>query len=686
MWNLEFRAPGRETSAAELVARAWPQASPQQRDKAFAAGEVRVAGDVVRASHLSIAAGTRVQVVAREGLLEQQPVTADVLQRGEDFCVVNKPAGWPSHEATPGGLDARALVATALNCSIDSLWPVHRLDADVAGAWLIALSKEAASRLSLAFAEDSVRKEYRAITPMLPWREGRFRAGIDGKAAETIFRIIERKNEDEEDPRETCEVSLTLVTGRTHQLRRHLAGARCPIVGDSLYGGTMAAGGLRLYSHSIAIEAEGIGATAPEPTGFHVDEPIYGDQSQEIEIDVSHATAVALAKGHPWVLTDTETTDVAGLRPGSMALARSVRGKAVGQCLIEGPGKITARAWSLNDGGNRRPASVSARVDAALKRRGKLFENTTGPRATTSFRLIHGEADGLPGLMIDRVGDELRVLSMWRGSQGFEEEVIDRISDTLGAETPVVMVRHFIERPKGQFLSTLAYRGTPSEERFVVQERGLSFEVDTGLGEPFRSRPGFGLYIDQRRNRERVAKHVRSAGGGKWLNLFCHTGAFSVAALDAGADEVTSVDLSKPYLRTLEHNLELNNIAPNRHTTIKMDVQRFVEKWTSKDRFDGIILDPPTAAAAGKQFWSVRKGQAQLVERCLSHLAPKGALLVCRNDHGAKESLRDLVNAAAKRGAVKLAAIGEAGAGPDFPSLKGFREGDAFDGVFATRK
>ncbi|MFT5695921.1 MAG: 23S rRNA (cytosine1962-C5)-methyltransferase, partial [Myxococcota bacterium] len=249
-----------------------------------------------------------------------------------------------------------------------------------------------------------------------------------------------------------------------------------------------------------------------------------------------------------------------------------------------------------------------------------------------------------------------------------------------------VMVRHFVERPKGQFLSTLAYRGMPSEAPFVVQERGLSFEVDTGLSEPFRSRPGFGLYIDQRRNRERVAKHIRAAGGGKWLNLFCHTGAFSVAALDAGADQVTSVDLSKPYLRTLERNLELNNIAPNRHTSMKMDAQRYVEKWTSRDRFDGIILDPPTAAAAGKQFWSVRKGQAQLVERCLSHLAPKGALLVCRNDHGAKESLRDLVNAAAKRGGVKLQAVGEAGAGPDFPSLKGFREGDAFDGVIATRK
>ncbi|MBC8341417.1 MAG: RNA pseudouridine synthase [Proteobacteria bacterium] len=123
--------------------------------------------------------------------------------------------------------------------------------------WRLAdrtLTQEAASRLSTSFAQDVVTKEYRALAPRLPWHEGRFRAGVDGKAAETIFRVLSGESADTpaRDPHpEICEVSLTLVTGRTHQLRRHLAGARCPILGDNLYGGAMVAGGLRLYSRRI---------------------------------------------------------------------------------------------------------------------------------------------------------------------------------------------------------------------------------------------------------------------------------------------------------------------------------------------------------------------------------------------------------------------------------------------------
>jgi 23S rRNA-/tRNA-specific pseudouridylate synthase len=313
MWNLDFRAPGHELDVQELVARAWPQASPKQRNAAISAGEVRIAGEVTREAKTRVAPGSRVQVVAREGQLVSSPPAIEILQRGQDFCVVDKPTGWPSHAATAGGPDARALVAASLDSSIDDIWPVHRLDADVSGAWLIALTQEAASRLSTSFAQDVVTKEYRALAPRLPWCEGRFRAGVDGKAAETIFRVLSEESEapPARDPHpEICEVSLTLVTGRTHQLRRHLAGARCPILGDNLYGGAMVAGGLRLYSRRIEIQDEDVNATAPEPAGYAVEEPIYSTSDKPVEITVSHATAVALERGHPWILTDTERFDV----------------------------------------------------------------------------------------------------------------------------------------------------------------------------------------------------------------------------------------------------------------------------------------------------------------------------------------------------------------------------------------
>ncbi len=110
-----------------------------------------------------------------------------------------------------------------------------------------------------------------------------------------------------------------------------------------------------------------------------------------------------------------------------------------------------------------------------------------------------------------------------------------------------------------------------------------------------------------------------------------------------------------------------------------------MERLPKGERFDGIVLDPPTAAAAGRRFWSVRKRQAKLIGLCLERLRPGGVLLACRNDHGAKGALSDVVSRVAAASRVRLGDLKEAPPGPDFPRLAGFREGDAFEGVLATR-
>ncbi len=111
----------------------------------------------------------------------------------------------------------------------------------------------------------------------------------------------------------------------------------------------------------------------------------------------------------------------------------------------------------------------------------------------------------------------------------------------------------------------------------------------------------------------------------------------------------------------------------------------YVERMARGERFDGIILDPPTAAAAGRRFWSVRKRQSKLISLCLHRLRSGGTLLACNNDHGSKESLYDTVSKVAAESRVRLSDLREAQPGKDFPRLPGFREGIAFDGVVATR-
>jgi 23S rRNA G2069 N7-methylase RlmK/C1962 C5-methylase RlmI len=237
-----------------------------------------------------------------------------------------------------------------------------------------------------------------------------------------------------------------------------------------------------------------------------------------------------------------------------------------------------------------------------------------------------------------------------------------------------------VELIQGKFPPSDPDPGTP---RLQVWERGLRFWIDPGLAHPEQPSPGVGLFLDQRENRERVA--TLASAGGRWLNLFAHTGAFSVALLAAGAREVTSVDLSGTYLRWLEENLVLNGLRSPRHRAVQGDGRRALARLPQAERFDGIVIDPPTAAAAGRRFWSVRRDLAPLVGTALGHLEPGGALLVCRNDRAPRGALARLVEEEATRVRVGLARIDAAPPGADFPSLSAFPEGDPFEGVLVQR-
>jgi 23S rRNA G2069 N7-methylase RlmK/C1962 C5-methylase RlmI len=115
--------------------------------------------------------------------------------------------------------------------------------------------------------------------------------------------------------------------------------------------------------------------------------------------------------------------------------------------------------------------------------------------------------------------------------------------------------------------------------------------------------------------------------------------------------------------------------------SVRHDGRRYLATLPKRERFDGIILDPPTAAAAGRRFWSVQRDLEPLVVEALGRLRPGGWLLVCRNWRRARGSLADLVGRAAGRAGVRLTDVEDAGPGPDFPRRKAFPEGDAFRGV-----
>lgn len=423
---------------------------------------------------------------------------------------------------------------------------------------------------------------------------------------------------------------------------------------------------------------------------------------------VSRATARVLGGGHPWILPDAESDDPKEFRPGSLVQVVGPRGRELGWARMEGPGRIAARMWAPAGKPPEGDAEeVDSRVESAVTRRKSLLERgasrhlVQGETYTDALRLIHGEADGLPGITVDLLGPLLRLGIFGSAAAGLLGSVV-RSLDTrlpeLGLEgfRPWVEVRYEVTRLKPD-QAAIRWRELPPSAwlkehvdaagRVWVRERGLSLGVDPGFSEPRRPRPGVGLFLDQRENRARLSRRAEREGG-EWLNLFAHTGAFSVALLAAGAERVVSVDLSASYLAWLQENLERNfnqgeDLA--RHESIRKEGRRYMASLPSGHCFAGIVLDPPTAASAGRHYWSIKRDLEPLVGDCLERLQSGGVLLVSRNDRFAPSALRQLVERIAGRRRVPLARLDVTGPGPDFPRVKGFQEGDPFCGIVAQR-
>ena len=505
----------------------------------------------------------------------------------------------------------------------------------------------------------------RLLCGPLPWPEGetpdfRFRTVAEQRDLRELE--VEAAEPGASSPADAGPACVWLAT----RVLDWLAAAGAPALGDVRRGGVLLRGGLRVRA---------TGADAPD--GWWPEEAVYLPDDALPELSVSAATERALLGGHPWVRTDPETGDIGRVRVGRRMRLRGPAGRDLGLARTDGERDLVARRWSQPDAPER---SVASRVDEALARRAPLH---TAQAETDAYRLIHGEADGLPGLAADRLGPFLRVIVQGRAALALAPNVISALREGMAAvmegPPPVLEVIN-LQRPKQSRLRAVhAHQPLPldGDGGLVVREADLRFRVDPGLNEPMRPRPGFGLFLDQRDNRSRLRA---GAQGGRYANLFAHTGAFSLALLAGGAKEVWSVDLSGAYLRLLEANLASSGLDPARHHALRLDARRFLEEKEGSASFDGIIVDPPTAAAAGRRYWSVRRDLGPLLELAWRRLARGGWLLVTRNDRGARGSLADLALEAAERAGGGIEAIEEAGPSHDFPRLDGFPEGDPFEG------
>lgn len=360
--------------------------------------------------------------------------------------------------------------------------------------------------------------------------------------------------------------------------------------------------------------------------------------------------------GHPWVFAGEIAQVPPSVSDGEIVRVLDARGMHLGVAYINTRSKITLRYLS------RRDVEIDAAwwydaLAAALDRRSVLY---TADR-TNALRLVNAEADGLPGLVVDRYADTLVVQMLTLGLEPWREMLIDALWDLAGPATIWERSDVSVRALEGldQRSGLLAGRDPPP----LVEV----YEGDARLLVDVREGQKTGMFIDQRRNRRAVAAY---AGGARVLNCFAYSGGFGVHAALAGAREVINVDISAAACALAEQNMELNGLA-TRHRAIEANCFDVLRTWSdSEDRFDMVILDPPAFTKNRAAVDGALRGYKEINLRALRLLRPGGMLVTCScSQHIDDQLFKGMLLDAAEDARRVVRLLEQRGQGPDHPVL-----------------
>jgi 23S rRNA (cytosine1962-C5)-methyltransferase len=395
--------------------------------------------------------------------------------------------------------------------------------------------------------------------------------------------------------------------------------------------------------------------------------------SQSFQLTLKPGREKSLLNRHPWVYSGAIAAVEGEPGSGETVTIVSARGDWLASAAYSPASSIRARVWSFDPHDGINEKFLSRRIDQAVALRSRLVP----AQETNALRLIHGESDGLPGLIVDRYSTVLVMQILTAGMEFWRETIISLLSRlpdvTAIVERSDVEVRELEGLPER---SGLVWGELP-DAHIEILENGLKFGVDILAGQKT------GFYVDQRFNRQRVA---RLCAGREVLNCFCYTGAFSVAALASGAAQVTSLDSSQEALDQAARNVSLNGLDAARHTLMNGDV--FKELRTFRDRarsFDMIILDPPKFAPTAAQAEKAARGYKDINLLAFKLLRPGGILATFSCSGGISADLfQKIVAGAALDAGVDARIVAQLNQGADHPVALNFPEGAYLKGLICT--
>jgi 23S rRNA (cytosine1962-C5)-methyltransferase len=382
----------------------------------------------------------------------------------------------------------------------------------------------------------------------------------------------------------------------------------------------------------------------------------------------------SLLRRHPWIYSGAIDKVHGSPSSGDTVEVQASDGRFLAWAAWSPQSQIRARVWSFEEAEVPGPALLRGRIEQALAlRRGLALQGVTN-----AMRLVHGEADRLPGLIVDRYGDTLVAQVLSAGIERWRDVLADSLIEQTGCARIYERSDAEVRELEGLPARTGVMRGDAPAVPLEIVEHGLGYEVDVLGGQKT------GFYLDQRDNRRRIGE---LAAGCEVLNCFCYTGGFSFAALAGGALSVVSVDSSGPALGLARRNAHASGFDMPPTEWIEGDVFRYLRDARSQGRsFDLIVLDPPKFAPTAKHAPAAARAYKDINLNALKLLRAGGLLATFSCSGGVSAELfQKIVAGAAADAGASTTILGRFQAALDHPVLLEFPEGEYLKGLLLRR-
>ncbi|WP_455199526.1 class I SAM-dependent rRNA methyltransferase [Kaarinaea lacus] len=377
-----------------------------------------------------------------------------------------------------------------------------------------------------------------------------------------------------------------------------------------------------------------------------------------------------LRAGHLWIYSnevDTSTTPLKEFEPGSSVLIEDYRGHAVGTGYINPHSLICARLVSRDPKHQLDVSLIKHRLNVALSLRQRLF-------AKPCYRLVHGEGDGLPGLVIDRFDDVIVAQITTAGMERHKDALVSALEKILKPHS--IVFRNDNPSRKHEQLDTYVETAMGDcADSVLLEENNTRFEIDVMAGQKT------GWFYDHRMNRARMQNYVKDA---RVLDVFSYVGGWGVQALTAGASDVMCIEASKKAVDRIHHNAELNSVG-NKIATVEGDAFEALKGLRQeREKFDVVIVDPPAFIKRKKDFKEGLNAYRRINQMAMQVLNKDGYLISAScSYHLGHDQLSDVILKSSRHVDRNAQIIEQGHQGPDHPVHPAIPETDYLKAFFA---